>query len=103
MTIPTKSFKYIFLVQGEGRGHMTQAIALSKILVEAGHEISHVFMGSDSKRVVPDFFHKKIIAIATELLPSTGFVIDYKGKGIQIWPTIVKSLVTVPKYFRSIE
>jgi UDP:flavonoid glycosyltransferase YjiC (YdhE family) len=29
--------KFLFIVQGEGRGHMTQAIAFSKLLEKQGH------------------------------------------------------------------
>lgn len=97
-----RPLKYIFLVQGEGRGHMTQAITLSKMLADEGHVVSHVFIGSDNKRTVPAFFHKKIVAAETESLSSPGFVVDDKGKGIQIRLTVVKSLGTISKYFQSI-
>ncbi len=31
--------KYLFIVQGEGRGHLTQAITLEKLLISRGHEV----------------------------------------------------------------
>ncbi len=37
--------KVIFVVQGEGRGHMTQAISLKEILDKAGHEVMCCLIG----------------------------------------------------------
>ena len=34
------------VVQGEGRGHMTQALALGGFLRDAGHEITAVLVGA---------------------------------------------------------
>ena len=31
--------KFLFIVQGEGRGHLTQAITLENILLRNGHEV----------------------------------------------------------------
>ena len=31
--------KVIFVVQGEGRGHLTQALALKQQLLREGHEV----------------------------------------------------------------
>ena len=31
--------KFLFIVQGEGRGHLTQAITLEEILRRNGHEV----------------------------------------------------------------
>lgn len=37
--------KYLFIVQGEGRGHLTQAISLSQMLRRHGHEVVEVLVG----------------------------------------------------------
>ena len=29
--------KYMFIVQGEGRGHMTQALAVNELIEKEGH------------------------------------------------------------------
>ena len=34
--------KFLFIVQGEGRGHLTQAITLEEILRRNGHEVVEV-------------------------------------------------------------
>ena len=34
--------KILFIVQGEGRGHLTQAISMEKLLRSNGHEVVEV-------------------------------------------------------------
>lgn len=48
--------KYLFIVQGEGRGHMTQAISLERMLLERGHEVVEIMVGKSPFRKVPEFF-----------------------------------------------
>lgn len=44
--------KILFIVQGEGRGHLTQAISMEKLLRSNGHEVVEVLVG----KVNPDDF-----------------------------------------------
>ena len=37
--------KFLFIVQGEGRGHLTQAITLEEMLLRNGHEVVEVLVG----------------------------------------------------------
>ena len=92
--------KYVFLVQGEGRGHMTQAIALSEILEKAGNDVCHVFVGS--KKSVPEFFKHELRSSPVELIHSPGFVTDKNTKGVLIWATIARGIANFLKYIRSI-
>jgi uncharacterized protein (TIGR00661 family) len=48
--------KYLFTIQGEGRGHLTQAISLTQILEEAGHEVIGYAVGTFENRKIPNFF-----------------------------------------------
>ncbi|MFI3303863.1 MAG: glycosyltransferase family protein [Rikenellaceae bacterium] len=57
--------KYIFVIQGEGRGHLTQALALSELLREAGHVVEDVLVGRCQNRELPTFFTEKINANIT--------------------------------------
>ena len=54
--------KCIFIVQGEGRGHLTQCIALENILRSNGHEVVKVLVGKSFSRQIPDFFRRHIHA-----------------------------------------
>ena len=83
--------KYIFIVQGEGRGHMTQAISLYQILFNAGHEVSTVIVGKSRRRKLPEFFRQNI-PVPIVPLPSPNFVTDRKNKSVNIWKTLVVNL-----------
>ena len=48
--------RVLFLVQGEGRGHLTQALALAPMLRRAGHEVVGTVVGLGAGRAVPRFF-----------------------------------------------
>ena len=43
--------KFLFIVQGEGRGHFTQAITLEEMLLRNGHEVVEVLVGKSSTRI----------------------------------------------------
>lgn len=91
--------RFIFFVQGEGRGHMTQAIALSKILRENDHEIIKVLVGKSARREIPGFFYEKIHA-PVESYESPNFSTDGKNKGVRILPTIFNNLWKIRRYLK---
>ena len=63
--------RYIFIVQGDGRGHLTQAISLSDMLRRNGHEVVEVLVGKSRAREIPEFFFEKINApVSTYQTPS---------------------------------
>ena len=47
--------KILFIVQGEGRGHLTQAISMEKLLRSNGHEVVEVLVGKSESRRFRDF------------------------------------------------
>jgi uncharacterized protein (TIGR00661 family) len=94
--------KYIFIVQGEGRGHMTQAISLRNLLVENGHEVIKVFIGKSRMRVIPDFFYEKIQAPVTPI-DSPNFLVDKDKKGIRVFSSILYNLRRANVYLKSIK
>lgn len=86
--------RYLFIVQGEGRGHLTQAISLAQILRRNGHEVVEVLLGKCSNRELPQFFEAKIeCRIRTFDSPS----LDYGKSGKK--GKIAKSIIlnTTPK------
>jgi UDP:flavonoid glycosyltransferase YjiC (YdhE family) len=50
----------LFVVQGEGRGHLTEAIALADVWRAAGHEVSGLFVGGEGGRPLPAYFAHRI-------------------------------------------
>lgn len=93
--------KFLFIVQGEGRGHMTQAISLSELLRSDDHEIVHVLVGKSYRREVPEFFFQKIKSEFT-LFESPNFVVDSKNKKIKIFPTLVINSLLLVNFFKSL-
>lgn len=71
--------KYLFIVQGEGRGHLTQAISLSQMLRRHGHEVVEVLVGKSGNREIPSFFLAKIGAeVKTFASPNFCYGKDHK-------------------------
>lgn len=79
--------KYIFVIQGEGRGHLTQALALSDMLRRNGHEVSEVLVGRCKNRELPKFFTDKINAHVTQF-DSPTFDYGQSGKRGRVLKTI---------------
>ena len=96
--------KYIFIIQGDGRGHLTQAIALADMLRRNGHEIQEVLIGKSKIREIPDFFYEKIGAkIRSYETPS--FVFKKDKKHIHLLKTLLYNVnpKRLRKYKKSIE
>jgi uncharacterized protein (TIGR00661 family) len=93
--------KFVFLVQGEGRGHMTQAIAFAKMLEESGHQVGAVILGRSKRRTVPEFFRRQF-SIPIEEVESPNFEADKNEKGVLIGKTIPSNLRKLPSFWTSI-
>jgi uncharacterized protein (TIGR00661 family) len=76
---PKQLKKVLFLVQGEGRGHLTQAISLSQTLREAGYELTAVLVGGAAERPIPDFFCEQI-QVPVQAFTSPHLLFDQTGK-----------------------
>jgi uncharacterized protein (TIGR00661 family) len=94
--------RFVFLVQGEGRGHMTQAIALQQHLAAAGHTVAGVLIGKNAQRKIPEFFYEKIKApIETFLSPN--FIRNKKNNGVRLFHTAADALKKIPEYKKSLK
>ena len=92
--------KYLFFVQGEGRGHFTQALTLQEKLESRGHKIVAIVVGANNGGEPPRFFQEQIHA-PLFLISSPNFAVDKKGQGIKILPSILLSLKQMPQYLQS--
>ncbi len=93
--------KFVFLVQGEGRGHMTQAIALSKILTKNGHEVAHTFIGKSKRRIIPNYFFTQIQS-EVETILSPNFILDKHNKSLNLAKSIFYNSRFLGKYKKSL-
>ena len=96
--------KYLFIVQGDGRGHLTQAIALSDMLRRNGHEIVEVLVGKSKSREIPDFFYNKINA-KVRLYDTPSFIFRKDKKRMHPLKTVIYNLnpKRMRRYKKSIE
>ena len=93
--------RFLFIIQGEGRGHMTQAIAFSALLEKSGQELVAVILGKSKRRVVPEFFTTQITA-PIYLVESPNFEADRAEKKILLAKTIIKNLWKLKKFGKSL-
>lgn len=94
--------KILFLVQGEGRGHMTQAIALGQILRRADHEVVGALVGKTTDNSVPAFFKEQIHAPVYEF-KAPGIVYNPGGKGMQVVRTLYGLFRNARRYMASLK
>lgn len=93
--------KYLFIVQGEGRGHLTQAMTLEKILTENGHEVVEILVGKSKSRQLPDFFIKKTKSPIRQFF-SPNFVPSSKNRKANVPKSIACNILNIGKYLKSI-
>jgi uncharacterized protein (TIGR00661 family) len=96
------SKKYILAVQGEGRGHVTQAMTMYDLLVEEGHTVCAVLLGSSGKRDIPNFFLEKIKAPVIQL-QSPNFVTDKKNKSINVPKSVIHNFKKIKTFKQSLK
>lgn len=92
--------KIMFTVQGDGRGHMTQAIAAAQTLEREGHEIAAVTVGTNPSRALPEFFTGEF---GDRLIPvdSPGFSFQ-KSRGVATLSTVRQAVAGRSRYRRSL-
>ena len=94
--------KFLFIVQGEGRGHMTQAISLASILEAQGHQIVAVCIGKSNRRKIPKFVYDSVSALIITF-ESPNFISDKAHKKILLRKTITYNLLKTNKFLKSLK
>lgn len=91
----------MFVIQGEGRGHFTQAISLYEICKRRNIEVCAIWVGKSPQRSIPQFvvdtFH-----IELNTFESPNFLTDKSKKGILVGKSIVHHLSHSRKYLKEI-
>lgn len=93
--------KIMFIIQGEGRGHMTQAMALEQMLKSAGHTVCAMVIGSSKRREIPAYFKQKTTA-PIHPVESPNFFFDAENKSINLWKTFYRNFLKLPVFAREV-
>lgn len=93
---------YLFFVQGEGRGHLTQAITLKEKLENNGHQVLAAIIGTDRNNEIPSFFKEQINTTLFRV-ESPNFVVDKNSQGIKILASLGQALLRMPSYINSLK
>jgi len=94
--------KYLFFVQTEGRGHLTQALSLAESLRKEGHEIVGVIANDNPVRKIPNFFIEEI-ACPFHFIKSPYFLINNAGTGINFRKSVIFNLSRFSVYAKSLK
>lgn len=92
--------KVLFIVQGEGRGHLTQAITMEDLLRRNGHEVVEVLVGKSNSRHLPGFFNRSIQAPVKRFL-SPNFLPTPANKRVSLSRSVIYNLMKLPAYLQS--
>lgn len=93
--------KVLFIVQGEGRGHLTQAITMEELLRRNGHEVVEVLVGKSNSRRLPGFFNRSIQAPVKRFL-SPNFLPTPANKRVSLSRSVAYNTAKLPTYIKSI-
>lgn len=96
----TRKTRVLFIVQGEGRGHMAQAIALKQLIDNSQLELVGVMVGKSPMRIIPEFFIREINGNIIEF-ESPNFLKDKNEKAIKVGRSIFYNLAYAAKFIKS--
>jgi uncharacterized protein (TIGR00661 family) len=93
--------KYLFIVQGEGRGHLTQALATRELLAREGHEVTGMLVGKARAAVLPAFFVERA-GCPVETFDSVYFLFSRAGRRALFFKTILHHACRAFRYIKSV-
>jgi uncharacterized protein (TIGR00661 family) len=92
--------RVVFTVQGDGRGHMTQAIAAAQALERHGHEVVGVTIGTSPSRTIPAFF-RRVFGERLTPIESPGFSF-HGARGVATAATLRQTASRLGRYRASL-
>ncbi|GAB3707815.1 glycosyltransferase family protein [Spirosoma flavus] len=93
--------RVLFIVQGEGRGHLTQAISLAQILQSAGHEVIGAWVSVADGRPIAPFFMDQFTAPITPV-EGPGLTYCKKTNALDAVETCRQALKNIGRYRKSL-
>ncbi len=91
----------LFIVQGEGRGHLSQSVALKEYLEEEGHSVEAVYVGCKTSVEIPAYY-QDIFKDKLTRFSSPGFLRTPNKKGIYVGRTLLYNLARSFSYIREL-
>ena len=92
--------KIMLSILGEGRGHMTQAMAVKEIVEKSGHQVVRTVLGMGSHRQVPPFFASAMRMPITQI-PTLDFSFKNNRK-VSVPGTLAGIARKLPAYWRAL-
>ena len=93
--------RYLFIVQGDGRGHITEALSLQQILLRHGHEVVEMLAGVSEKRTIPEYFARQA-GIPVKTFKAVNFILGKDDKRPDMFRTVSEGLLLYPQFTPSI-
>ena len=90
----------LIAVQGEGRGHMTQALSLYHLLKSEGKEVCCVLVGGNPARSQAEFLRKQLPVPVVQVY--SPFFVRRGDRGISLPATLAQLIWRIPDLFRSL-
>lgn len=90
----------LFIVQGEGRGHMTQALALASMMRRAGHSVCKTVVSRGGDSEVPGYFEEGLQSPVTQV-PSGRFFVNKETRSVDWGRTILSNSFKWAQFNRS--
>ncbi len=92
--------KFLFIIQGEGKGHLTQALTLEEMLTRHGHQVVEVLVGKSNTSTLPGFFNRSINAPVKRFL-SPHFSSSSDERTMDLRKSVSNNLTHLPEFYRS--
>jgi len=93
--------RVLFCLQGEGRGHMTQAIALAGLLRDAGHDVVATLVGHAEHGTVPAFLGERL-GCPMHAYESPDIKLNADARAINVWKTTLSASRLSLRYLKGI-
>lgn len=91
------SLRVALVVQGEGRGHLSQCLSLREMLEEAGHRVVKLLVGGGDRRPIPAYFERGM-AMQAVRFPSPITIPGADRTGVSLARTVGYNLRRVGPY-----
>ena len=96
-----KYMRVLFIVQGEGRGHLTQALTMEALLRREGHEVVGALVGKSSARELPAFFTRGMKAPVSRF-DSPNFLPTPANKRSSLPRSVAYNVLRMAEFARSV-